>query len=221
MFESDAGSDLVDIIEFFDVDELGAVFFDSGESVEVLDKVLADLEGSLCTFGFDEQSSMELHDFENLGEGRATTVFEEAPRISETSTSDHESIDILGSFSSVECASFFIAIIDDTRTISRMYDLGHSVEVTHDVSVGDHGDIQVLFESVDPGEIRLSREGLFVGATVDGNEIGTRVFESFAEINQEIMIFPSESCLHRDRDLHGFGHFFYDLEGSIAVDHER
>lgn len=78
----------------------------------------------------------------------------------------------------------------------------------------------MLLEVVDAREVCFSREGLLVRATVYGDEIGSCILESLAELYEEIMILPTKTSLDGYGDFDRLCHLFYDFECRISIDHE-
>ena len=207
--------DFRNILGVFHMDELTAIFLHSWETMEVLDEVFSSLHHPFSIFPLPEEVSMTLHRIEDFPESGFDIAGKETPGIAEACSSDHESVKVC-IFS--ELPMFRRRIWD---SIIRMHDLHYTIIIAHDITIAHDGDTQMLSEFIDPCEVRLPCEGLLVGATVDGDEIGTSIFESLTEFSQEGVILPAESGLHGDRNTHRLAHLFYDPKCRIPIDHER
>jgi hypothetical protein len=106
------------------------------------------------------------------------------------------------------------------RAICRMEHLINSVSVVHNITITDHRDTQGLLEGINPGKICSPGERLFISTTVHSDEVRPSVLKSFTELNEEIVIFPSEASFDGDRDFDSLAHFFYNFKCRIAIDHE-
>lgn len=90
----DVCDDFTDRSRGFDLYEATAVFFDAGESVEILHGVFSRFEHTLAVFVFPEDFSVKFHGVEDFSECRRVDFRKETPRISERMPPDHESVEI-------------------------------------------------------------------------------------------------------------------------------
>jgi hypothetical protein len=159
-----------------DLHELTAVFLHSRESVEILDEMLASLHHPMSSLHLPEEITMFYHRREDLIECGYIVPREKTPRVTETRSSYHKTIEILES--------------------SRMHHLGDPIFITHHIAIADHGDADMLFEFIDPSQISTSSKSLLIGSPMHRDEIGSCIFQSLHEVYEEIRIFPSESSFH-------------------------
>lgn len=115
--------------------------------MEVLYEVLASLHHTVSSLHLPEEISVFLHRREDLIESWLVVAREEAPRVAEARSPDHESVEVFET--------------------SRMYHLRDPILIREDITVADHGDTDMLFEVIDPGEICSPGECLLVGTTMD------------------------------------------------------
>ena len=92
MFRSYLIENLIDIIWRFYVYEGIAIFLYSWESMEVLYEMFTGLHHTLSFFAFPEEITMFLHNIEYLSENWFIVPRKKTPRISERSTTNHESV---------------------------------------------------------------------------------------------------------------------------------
>lgn len=162
--------------------------------MEILDQVFAALENPPLSLGLEKESGMFGHNSEDFSEIRRVFTGQEAPRISETFSSDHKPIQIFQSFD--------------------------PIVIIHHIPVPDDGDLEVFFKFVDSSPISCSSECLFVSTAMDGDEIGAGILETEREGDEFVVVVPAEACLDRDGDTDRLAHFFDDTECCVGVDHE-
>ena len=138
---------------------------------------------------------MFVHDGEYLRESRNISSREETPRVTEASSSDHETIKV---------SEFLYAIV-----------------IVNHISVSDNWNREVFFEFIDPCPVSFSFECLLVGTSMDTDEVGSSILESFRKRDQMLFpVRPAETGLDGYRNLDCLTHLFDDTEGSIGIDHE-
>ena len=131
------------------------------KSFEILYKMFSDIERSFAfSLALHESCSMKLHHFKNFSKSWhiltvyksswtfisvmivSISVFEKTPRIPETSSSDHKSVEII----------YF----------------SHPIFIIHDVSVTNQRNIDMIFQFVDLCKISVSRVSLRSCSSVNG-----------------------------------------------------
>ena len=234
---SDLIQHFLDIFYWLDMYETWSVFLHSWESMEILNEMFPCFHHPFAILPFPEESPMLCHRLEDLTQSRFIIIRQETPWIPERCTSDHKAIEIeWGVISLQESVCRMVSMYVRNRRFNismlipatcyllpviRMHHLPHPIVITYNITVTDHGNIQMLPQFIYPGEISLSSKGLLVCPTMDSDEIGSRVFESLAKIYEQRRVFPAETSFYRNRDFDGFRHLFHDPECGITIDHER
>lgn len=104
--------------------------------------------------------------------------------------------------------------------MSRVKYFANPIGIVHYVAVCDDGNSKMLLEVIDSRKISLSRKSLLIGSTMDRYQIGSCIFQTFAKFYEKRVICPAETRFDGDRNFYRLGHFFYNTECSIPIDHE-
>lgn len=134
------------IVIRFDLDERAAIFLDSWESMEILDEMLACFHHSMSSLYLPEEITVFSHHREYLIECWLVVARKKTPRVTKARSPDHKPIKIFET--------------------SWMYHFREPILIAHNIPIADHWDTNMLLEFIDPSEISLASECLFICATM-------------------------------------------------------
>src|SRR3989338_1620046 len=103
----------------------------------------------------------------------------------------------------------------------QIADFCDGVGCRHDVAIADDGHGDFSLEFVDGIPIRRAAEFIMVTAAVDCESLSARFHQTFAERNQRIDAFPSETRLHAHGNLHSLHRCMDELCRKFRIADQR
>ena len=88
---------------------------------------------------------------------------------------------------------------------------------TIDIAISDHRDRQRRLHRSDGGPVGLTLEALFAAAAVQGEQLGTGIFEPLAPAHRIAAIAPAQPRFHRHRERYGRGHACHQAGRQLGI----